>query len=276
VPGLGSSFKFSIVFDEEIQVTNDYGKLLSGARILVVDDTPAYRIQLTNILLKWGCNPVVVSSAKEALQYLNHKIKFDVIVVDICMPLIDGIELAQQIKLIPEFSHIPLIALSSIELDKEPNLFDVLLYKPIDESKLFPLFIKCLTNFQEKNNKTKTKVKILIVEDDQTSSFTIKEYLIHMGYSSRRIKIVENGEECINEVKNHKYDVIFMDIVMPILGGIETIKELHKLDTTPIIIVISASVQDSDKQKYQQVGIDGYLPKPILRENLKSLLESVL
>lgn len=289
VSGKGSVFSFWVVTEEEIKTEDlqkEHSSLVKGAKVMVVDDRAEYRIQLTDILFKWGCNPTVVSSGEEALRYISHGIEFDTIIVDICMPYLSGPELAQNIRGGPA-SSTPLLALSSVELENKADLslFDVYMNKPIDQNFLFPALLKCLVKKKNEGitpkisapigtrvKKERNKLKILIAEDDHNNAYTIREMLKYLGFNMKRIRTVENGKQAVEEAKKHKFDVILMDIVMPIVDGLEATKFIRQLTPRPYIIAVSAAVQNSDKQRCQNVGVDGYLPKPVLKEKLLSVL----
>ena len=100
--------------------------------------------------------------------------------------------------------------------------------------------------------------------------------LVNLGFSKSKITIVENGKECVDEAKLHRYDVILMDIIMPIMDGIEATKYIRQMNNPPMIIAVSAAVQDSDKARCQRVGIDGYLSKPIIKEKLNAALAPLI
>lgn len=291
VQGKGSRFTFYITTEEEIRMTDlasNHTEIIKGSRILVVDDRPEYRLQLADMLFKWGCIPTVVSSGEEALQYVRHNIEFDTIIVDICMNYMSGVELAQELRTNAKTSRIPLIALSSIDLQSGTELFDIYMNKPIDQNYLFPSLLECL--IKNKAIKEGTQVvtfpkgkavikklkrrdlKILIAEDDHNNAFTIREMLVYLGFSPENIKTVENGEKCVTEVKTAKYDVILMDILMPKMNGIEATRHIRQMNPRPYIVAVSAAVQNSDKERCQQVGVDTYLTKPVLKEKLNAAL----
>lgn len=268
--GKGSTFTFFIVLEEELQLSREENNSLHKARVLVVDDRIEVRVQLSEILFKWGCHPVILSSAREALSYLSNNSKFDLGMIDICMPQMTGIELAQNLRL--NYPHIPLIGISSNEITGGEEYFDYYTYKPIDRNQLFSIAVKCLQKPKTKKRKSKKHLKILIVEDNECNSYTLKEILKNLGYNEENIKIAVNGRDCVDEVKRKKYDVILMDIVMPVMNGIEAAREIQTLPKPPMIIAISAAVMNSDKNKCQEVGISAYLEKPISREKLKTSL----
>jgi signal transduction histidine kinase/CheY-like chemotaxis protein len=288
IKGNGSEFAFYIILDEEINISliqKDHMKLFTGARILIVDDRPEIRLQLTDMMFNWKCIPQAVSSAEEALQYLQYGLKFTAALIDINMPEMSGIELAQEIR--GKYPDLPLIGISSVDLKGGDTYFDFYMYKPIDQNTLFPALLECITKPMNKMNKSSTtsntpkkkskkNLKILIAEDDHYNRFTIKEMLTSLGYSEKNITIVENGMECLQEVEKKSYDVILMDIVMPVMDGLEASKRIKRLKNPPIIIAVSAAVQPSDKTKCQGVGIDGYLSKPIIIDKLETSLRPLI
>ena len=138
-PGKGSTFTFYIILDEEIDINklkSVHGELLYKSKILIVDDRPEIRLQLTEMLFKWKCIPQAVANAEEALQYLSHGTEYDVALIDICMPYMSGVELAQELR--RKYPNLPLIGISSINLSNGEEYFDHYMYKPIDQNRLFP------------------------------------------------------------------------------------------------------------------------------------------
>ena len=336
INGKGCVFSFSVVLDVEISefsLSSDTSKLLKNSKILAVDDRPEIRLQLTEMLIKWGCTPFVVPGAEEGLKYVKCGMKFDAIIVDMCMPYMSGVELAQELRrTIPD---VPLIGISSIEINSGEKYFDVFLYKPITQNTLFPALLKCLnkrkrsdlkTSHSLKRSETKSGVKIcqlknsgntrmgpdkleesntvgknkqrsescerkdnekiyqikkypkdlkiLVAEDEKNNAFTMMEMLNNMGFPN--CERVENGKDCIEKVKNEKWDVVLMDIRMPIMDGIEATRHIRATKNPPYIIAISAGVLNSDKERCQTAGIDAYLPKPITKESLKIALEPLI
>jgi CheY-like chemotaxis protein len=293
IEGRGTTFSFHVILEEEIRIDTlkaKHREIIAGSKILIVDDRSEIRMQLTDMLFKWECIPTAVSSGEEALQYLRHNIDFDTAIVDICMPYMSGVELAHELKL--NHRTMPIIALSSVELGADStHIFDFYMNKPIDQNLLFPALLMCLNKRWEfstnkllskpilvptppprRSPRPKEKLRILIAEDDANNTYTMKEMLSYLGFSADRIKTVSNGQKCVAEVQRRPYDVILMDLVMPVMDGIEATKHIRQLKRRPYIIAISAASQNTDKQRCQQVGIDGYLSKPILKERLLAAL----
>ena len=264
----GSTFKFFIILQEDIYATEE-SKTLKGVKVLAVDDRKEIRTQLTEILFKWGCIPVVLSSSQEVLQYLEYNSDFKLALIDICMPSMGGQELAQELR--RKYPSIPLIGISSAELEHNANYFDHYMYKPIDQNQLYRLMSMCLKG-QTKKGKPRRKLKILIAEDNKLNAYTLKEMLKSLHFKSRNITIVEDGEKCVEESKRNSYDVILMDIIMPLMDGLEASKIIFEFPNPPVIIATSAAVLNSDKAKCQKIGLNAYLEKPITKDRLNAAL----
>jgi len=193
VPGKGSTFTFYIILDEEIDIsglTGKHAKALEGARILVVDDRPEMRLQISDLLFKWKCIPQAVSSAEEALQYLQYGMEFKLALVDICMPNMSGVELAQELR--RKYPNIPLIGISSVELSSGEEYFDHYMYKPIDQNVLFPAVLQCLeapsrdgASPRKRKLKLRSRLKILVAEDDPRNAYTMREMLMNLGFKGK-------------------------------------------------------------------------------------------
>ena len=283
VLGKGSTFKFNIeakgfkINGQQITLNNKF----MGKRILIVDDNELNRILLTTTIFKWGQQllPVCCSSGEEALQYLD-KMRFDLGLVDIVMPNMNGFELARKIK--EQDNNIPLIALSSLSepdiLSKHKPLFQDILIKPINEKKL----LKICTDIFDKRTKKPTfqkledaaNTKVLIAEDIPENQKVIQGFLNYFGY--KNITVTENGLEALDKMRETEYDILFLDIKMPLMNGVELCKVLNKKDSEikkPYIIGLTANVMDGDKYFYlNSCKMNDYLTKPIIKQKLYDVL----
>jgi len=282
IDGKGSTFTFFIVVTEDIDIkklSEIHHNILENSSILVVDDRQEMRLQIYDMLFKWGCKPTVVGSAEEALHYLKNGARFNLAVIDICMPYMSGVELAQELR--RSYPSLSLIAISSADINGGEKYFDYYMNKPIDANQLFLALIGCLVGEQgakkespkkraflnnsprKRTIKYRNKLNILVAEDNAQNTFTIREMLVNLKYNKKRIKMVENGERCVEEAGRKQYDVILMDLLMPVMSGFDATRQIRKMDHSPMIIAISAAVSDADKANCQKIGFDGYLSKPI-------------
>ncbi len=293
IPGHGSTFSFNIILDSEINVETlgeECAELLRGKHILAIDDRQEIRLQLTETLLKWGCIPFVVESAEEGLRYISGGMTFSVYIIDICMPGMSGIELAHELrKITPD---VPRIGLSSMDINEGEDNFDYYMRKPVSQNQLFPALVDALKNTKKgkknnfpsgrlvrnisKSSPRKTRVpkhqlKILIAEDDERNAYTISEMLLNLGY--KNFERVANGKECVNKVNEQHFDVILLDIIMPIMDGLDAAKKIKRIENPPYIIAVSAAVLSSDKEKGMEAGINHYLGKPLTKQELDEALK---
>lgn len=282
-PGKGSTFSFDIVLEEDVNIEEILGKherLIKDIKVLNVDDKNENLLILDEMLYRWNISSIMCNDAQKAIRYVERGQKFDVIIIDIFMPYMSGIELAQQLR--ESYPSVPLIGISSVEgfEDQAKQLFDVYLKKPYNPTKILKSLIQVLTKDKifespspSKNKErkiTKDKLKIIVAEDDPSSRFMIKEMLTLLGYTE--VVLVENGYECVERLKVEKFDVCLMDIKMPVMDGIEASKYIRTLKNRPSVIAVSAGVMDADKGSCLKAGMDGYLSKPFSTKDLDTVL----
>lgn len=316
--GKGSTFSFIIeseianeVIDPEDESIND--KILKDKSVLIVDDNFHNRISLSAIVTKWGMRPHTFSNGEEALHFTKLT-NFDIGLIDICMPKMDGHAFASKLKEQIEFNNktIPLIALSSLG-DKVSTLskhFKSHLIKPIKEYKLKQLCIDSLTVHSKKLNENiienntlidncnynhqslenyihdnnlselKNNVRILIAEDVYINQRVVVSFLNKMGFDN--IKLVENGQMCIDEIFNNNYDIVLLDIRMPIKSGESVLIELNqyfdnnKNKRKPYVVAVTAYSMKEDKEKYLNMGFDDYISKPISNKLLEKCMNKFI
>jgi signal transduction histidine kinase/DNA-binding response OmpR family regulator len=293
---------------------NDNSNVLHNANVLIVDDNIHNRISLSGMITKWGMKPYVFSNAEEAL-YFTRLTNFDIGLIDICMPKMDGVTFASKLYSQKNFinNEFPLIALSSIgdKNSTDSNYFKIHLLKPIKESKLKNICINLLQNrkknkldnqvFLQNNNSCinlpieqsstddyiienkldefKYNIKILLAEDVHINQKVIISFLRKIGYIN--VDIVSNGEECIQFAKQNHYDIIFLDIRMPIKDGDVVLKELlefykNNKKTSPYFVAVTAYALKEDKDRYINLGFDDYIPKPITLNTLSKCIDKFI
>jgi len=296
-PGKGSSFWFTAYLTKQTQVIgiNHPQKILPIKRILVVDDNQTHCMVLKELLESWSCQVKSASNGLDGLAELQQAVKnnapYEVALIDMQMPEMDGITLGMKIKEIPEIQETPLIMMSSLtqknNLEKlEQSGFSDILTKPIRNSRLYdslmeitknnPQAVAISTN-QELLSKTaadKSQTKILLAEDNLTNRLVALSILKKLGYQA---DTVENGEEAIQALKQQSYDIVFMDCQMPKLNGYDATKKIRKskdLKSQPNIpiVAMTAYAMTGDREKCIQAGMDDYLKKPIDPKTLKKMI----
>ena len=290
----GSTFYFSVVVGivpsisvTESPVTKD---LLKEKFLLVVDDNLTNQRVLTLQLQSYGIDSAVASSGREALAMIHDPAqrKFDLAILDMQMPEMDGISLAQAIHKIPAYSNLPLVMLSSLGnvinmLDFPMVNFAAYLNKPIKQSQLYNILLNIfeqgkvihyhppVINPKEKLA-DQLPLKILLAEDNVVNQKVALNILVKLGY---RADIAANGFEVLDALRRQSYDVVLMDVQMPEMDGITATRSIlqefpaHKV---PRIIAMTANAMQGDRENCLQAGMNDYISKPIIFESLKNAL----
>jgi CheY-like chemotaxis protein/nitrogen-specific signal transduction histidine kinase len=290
-PGIGSSFAFTIKASVSQHALCQYvnGNLSGdeGKRILVVDDNKTNLTILKNQLEYWKLLPTLASSGSEALQILTQQEKFDLVITDMQMPDMDGVQLTKHIKI--KYPLLPVILLSSIGTEsrkKHPDLFSAVLNKPVKQQHFSRVLHAVLSPeakampLEEQNSKqvlsadfaVKYPLKILIAEDNPVNQKLTTRVLNKLGY--QQIVIAQNGLEVIEKFDEQFFDVIFMDVQMPEMDGLETTRMIRlKHYQQPIIIAMTANVMQGDREECMRAGMDDYVSKPVKLERMVEVLQ---
>jgi len=288
-PWKGTVFVFSILAvpgNESIKtyITNSLAGL-EGRRILVVDDNPTNRNILRSQLLEWKLVPVLADSGKAALQALSQGPGFDLILADLQMPEMDGVQLAESIR--QQDPHIPMILLSSLgnEYSKDkPGLFHSELTKPVRQHQLCEHMLSAMRQdgvlIRQKlpakealtaELSAKYPLRILIAEDNLVNQKLILHILTKLGYAP---DAVENGQEVLAAVSQTTYDLILMDVQMPEIDGLEATRIIRgQRAKQPIIIALTANAMQEDQEECLRAGMNDYISKPIKLEAFVKVLE---
>ena len=281
--GKGSTFYFTIVGRQaEARTETEKRAELDGKRVLSVDDQEANRTIVARQLQAQGMQVESAASGKEALAYLRDRERFDVIVLDMQMPEMDGVELAAKIRELTNCKAVPLIMLTSMGRHEiRSDLFAGLLTKPVKAWQLFDVLSRVLgkrvaqTRVDrkgiEKDMAKRHPLRILLAEDNVVNQKVALKILDRMGY---RADVASNGSEAVAAVERQTYDVVLMDVQMPQMDGVEATTKIREQrgENRPRIIALTANALEGDKEKYLGVGMDDYLSKPIKIEELARAL----
>ncbi|MET3979569.1 signal transduction histidine kinase/ligand-binding sensor domain-containing protein/DNA-binding response OmpR family regulator [Mucilaginibacter sp. UYP25] len=285
--GQGTTFSFNILAKAGIKAQRNYVHLnvaeIQNKKILVVDDNKTNRDILEELLKQWGFIPVMAASGMEALEELDKNKVIDLVISDMNMPGLDGVELAGKIR---EENQVPIILLTSMgneQSRKNKHLFNVALTKPTKYQALYKHIIEQLkinsevvvaeqvvkTPFSEDFAK-QHPLNILIAEDNAVNQKLARYILIKMGYKP---DLVENGHDAINALESKKYDMVLMDVQMPEMDGLEATRFIRQnLQHQPTIIAMTANALIEDKQDCLNAGMNGYLSKPLKLQELMDVL----
>lgn len=294
--GKGSTFFFTIQA-RAVETPTTYirrsrqPRHLLNKRALVVDDNATNRAILTRQLENWGMSVVAVASAQEALALLYRGHIFDIAILDMQMPEIDGLMLAHEIHTIPTARGLPLILLTSIEKRREAResgLFAKHLVKPIKPEPLLNALLEVLGDeeeeivsaheMQEATNRLFDKtlgerhpLRILLAEDNVVNQKVALRMLERLGY---RADVAANGYEVLEALRRQPYDVVLMDVQMPEMDGVEATRRIIEEwgDERPRIIAMTANALAHHRAEYLEAGMDDYISKPVLVEDLVEAL----
>ena len=291
--GKGSIFYFT--FRSETVPTLEKGlgnapqTSLAGRKLLIVDDNQTNRLILNRQAQSWGMLPQAVESGVEALKLLQHNPDFDVAILDMQMPDMDGLTLAKIIQGNPLLAKLPLIMLTSLGKRPEDTVqahFAAYLTKPIKSSLLYEALLGVLSDSPAaKKSDTvplfdpqmaeKHPLRILLAEDNIINQKVAVSLLARLGY---RPDVAANGLEVLDALRRQDYDVILMDVQMPEMDGEEAAVKIHKewpVARRPRIIAMTANALEGDREHYLSIGMDDYISKPVrVEELIRSLLAS--
>ena len=290
--GKGSTFSFTFKAKlSEIKtehISSIKTQSIVNKKVLIVDDNKTNRRVLCLQCQYWGMKTKAVSSAKEAIELLTQGEKFDIGILDYQMPEMDGFNLGIKIKNDFKNNNFPLIILSSInkpiDFDKKTkNVFVDYIYKPIKLKQLYYAVLKAfdinIAYEVEKREETVLKnvskkypLNLLIAEDNIINQKIAVSTLSRMGYKP---DVVNNGQKAVEAVMVKKYDIILMDMMMPVMNGIDaSYKIIEQLgENSPVIIAMTAAALDEDKQKCFNAGMKDFISKPFVIEDLQELIE---
>ncbi|KAI9450331.1 response regulator receiver domain protein, partial [Russula earlei] len=285
--GKGSAFIFTIVAGKGVQLPKDYmGTAMAdiqGKKVLVVDDNITNLLILQKQFENWQLIPVITRSGQEALQVLGQYHDIELVITDMDMPEMDGIMLTRLIK--EQFPDLPVILLSSIaeEITGERRvLFASVLTKPIKQQVLSKqvgsaLRKQALMNTDRLLDKKlytgfadRFPYEILTAEDNEVNQLVLKQILKRMGYHA---DIVKDGTEAIKAVNEKEYNLVLMDMQMPVMDGLEATRVIRRINIKqPVIIALTASAMKSDERLCLEAGMNDYISKPVKPEELMKML----
>lgn len=290
--GEGSTFQFTI----QIRAAPSKGRihrrgtqpLLRDKYVLIVDDNAINQLFLTRQLENWGMRYRTASSGEEALTWIEAGDHFDIALLDMHMPNMDGGTLAEEIIHRTGASAIPMIMITSLGMrDNFPPTvsFAGVLNKPIKPIQLYNALMKAIeprtTTVQEKNDSDDSfdpalaeehPLRILLAEDNLINQKVALQILERLGY---RADVAANGIEVLEALRRQPYDVVLMDIQMPEMDGEEAtrlIRELLPESHQPNIIAMTAHALEGDRERYIATGMNNYISKPVQVKQLRTAL----
>jgi len=283
--GAGTLFKFTIVTRVSLQpLRTTSNAVIEQKKIFVVDDNCTSQTIFKKLFEQWKLKITLANNSIDALKILSSS-HFDLMIVNMEMQDMNAIELMKAVQF--ENINIPAILLTGkndVRFKQYPNLFKSALTKPVKHSLLYKAIADEFTITQSKSTILKNltdkistdfakryPLRILIAEDNITNAQIASMFLKKMGYKT---DIAKNGQEALEIVSDTNYDLIFMDVQMPVMDGLEATRMIRLcLNEQPVIIAMTANAMQGDRQECLQAGMDDYISKPIKIEEMNKMLE---
>ncbi|MEH2260717.1 PAS domain-containing hybrid sensor histidine kinase/response regulator [Nostoc sp.] len=287
----GSTFYFTIITKvaaQSEQAELSTSPLLASKRLLIVDDNLTNRQILSLQAESWKMETYAAKSGKEALVKLAQGTQFDIAILDMQMPEMDGITLARQIRKQSNCQNLPLVIMTSlakVETSSDFNdvQFAASLSKPIKHSQLYDV-ITCVLGNQpilasishfplvDRHLGHRLPLRILLAEDTVVNQKVALLMLQKIGYGA---DVVSNGLEAIAALQKQRFDVVLMDVHMPKMDGLEATRRICQewgVGFRPYIIAITANAMRGDRQVCLAAGMNDYISKPIQLQELAQAL----
>jgi PAS domain S-box-containing protein len=284
-PGKGSTFTFEAVFVKanRADLPPRYARPdLQGLRLLIVDDHAINRAILEEFALAWQMSATSVESGALALDALNDGVArglpFDLAILDMHMPGMDGLGLARAIKASPDLAPTLLVLLTSLNQDDEARAareagIVAWLTKPARKRRLYETLVRVMAESQTEHEPLTMPTNelqanqghfILVVEDSPINQQVARGILETLGH---RVDLARNGLEALVAMKQGEYDAVLMDCQMPEMDGFQATGEIRRLEQLTgrhvPILAMTANAMAGDREHCLQAGMDDYLPKPV-------------
>ncbi len=301
VEGRGTTFWFTAVLGK--QPRRDRGMdlrqgIIKGERVLIVDDNATNRLVLSEQLTSWGARHAQAEGASQALELLRaahaQGDPFRIAVLDMQMPEMDGESLGKSIKSDPDLRDTILVMMTSMGRRGDAKRlegvgFSAYLTKPVKQSQLYDCLATVigvavaeagasevsLITRHTISEARRLKVRILLVEDNLTNQQVAQGILGKLGFSA---DIAGNGSEAIKALESIVYDLVFMDVQMPVMDGFEATIAIRSGKTAVLnpgipIVAMTAHAMKGDRERCIAAGMDDYIPKPISPKSLAGILD---
>jgi signal transduction histidine kinase/CheY-like chemotaxis protein/putative methionine-R-sulfoxide reductase with GAF domain len=283
VAGEGSTFHFTITAEPaEVPprvAASGVPSEVIGKRVLLVDDNAINRRILDLQTEAWGIHGHAAESGEAALAMVERGEPFDLAILDMHMPGMDGVELAHRLRALRP--ALPLVLYTSLGGGEIDPVFAAVLAKPVKQSQLFDLLVSLLSGGAVErapvHEDAATKLgerhplRILLAEDNTVNQQLALLLLESMGY---RADVVSNGVEAVEALNRLPYDLVLMDVQMPEMDGLEATRRIRADGPSPQprIVAMTANAMQGDREACLTAGMDDYLAKPIRPEQLAAAI----
>jgi len=302
--GLGSTFFFTVRYQRTTadQLTKQHSQTLirslEGCRVLIVDDNETNQLILSETVKNWGMRPTLANNGSAALRMIKQanscRKPYSLILLDLQMPEMDGIEVVSQLQAFPATDKPNVIMLSSVEAHANATVrasigISSYLQKPVKESEL----LDALTNVaNDSDPKAATspvihqpwsddvqlrQLNILVAEDNFVNQQLMLKVLQQAGHD---VTIAANGREAVEAIQQHSFDVVLMDVQMPEMNGFEATAAIRNLPDKAMrelpIVALTANAMMGDREECLKAGMDAYVTKPVRVKELYAAIAKII
>jgi signal transduction histidine kinase/DNA-binding response OmpR family regulator len=285
--GEGSTFHFSFRVrkpdDEPDELRLDGAQPpLVGRQVFIVVENETTRALLRQQAEDWGMTATVVGSEEVAFQRIDPTVGYDALLVDRQLPDADGQEVAEALREQVGGADLPVVLLSLTHRHGAPDLPAPAswLHKPIKRASLYDVLLRLLRGRRLPEGEQEEagvdgdpdRYRVLLAEDDAVNREMTTRLLEKMGHETH---IAVNGREALTAMEETAFDVVLMDVQMPEMDGLEATRRLRDGDAEnpPYVIALTASVMEEDRRRCREAGMDGFLSKPVRKDELARALE---
>ena len=291
--GEGSVFRFAIPLaagDSAAVVASSPG-LLRGRRVILAEDNPTNRSILEMQLAAVGMEVAMADSGATALELMRAAARagtgFEAAVIDMKMPIMDGLTLAAEIRKDELLRGVKMLMLTSLASGSEAQEayqtgVDAYLTKPVRQQDLLDTLTRLLGRAEPLVPRAMTlppgsRGRVLVAEDNAVNQEVVRAMLRDLGCE---LRLADNGREALNAMRTQAFDVVFMDCQMPEMDGFEAVRRLRSADAADYetrldvpIVAVTANALAGDEERCRAAGFDDYLPKPFRQQQLDEVLE---
>ena len=299
-PGDGSTFRFTLEFERAGVPEPAADTSLQGVRALVVDDNATHRLVVDRILSQWGLQVTTTDSGEQALTKLRHAADrqqpYDVILLDVLMPGIDGFTVAERALADPALAATTVMMLSSIDRRLAHTRctqlgIELFLTKPVKRRQLQATLLQALGRDVRPEVASLSapalepapvpadaaSLRVLLAEDNLLNQKIAVARLKKWGYS---VEVVDNGRAAVEACNEGEYDLVLMDVQMPEMDGLEATSAIRSREAAGAghipIIALTAHAMKGDRERFLLAGMDGYVSKPLRPDELRAAIDLVL
>ena len=270
---------------------------LAGLRLLIVDDNAALRRILQTLCQHWGMIPRAAENHQQALEWVRRGGTFDLVLADMQVPGMSEAAFAKELRQATHLPSLPIVLMSPLGMKPDnpalSNLvFSAALAKPIKPAQLASTLVQIVSGIKPPEKKlapakkldaslaSRFPLRVLLTDDNIINQKVASRLLQQMGYKA---DIANNGLEAIRALERQPYHLVFMDVQMPELDGLEATRRIRQREreaNTPphfphpiVIIAMTANAMQGDREKCVAAGMDDYIPKPVRPEAFQAAVE---